>query len=179
MFAADEDRLLKLKRATPSRLFAILIAGVVFAVWLLSTPSGLLGKADAVGYALCHRIDLRSFQLGTRQLPLCARCSGMYLGALITLLFYLTQRPRAGYYPNRWLNLTLLTFAVIWAVDGTNSYIQLVPGVTGVYPPSNPLRLITGTLLESPWRPWSTRPSTNLPGRISSLNRSCDLSAIW
>ena len=53
--------------------------------WLLNTPAGLLGKADAVGYAVCHRIDLRSFNLGERQMPLCARCTGMYLGAVLGL----------------------------------------------------------------------------------------------
>jgi hypothetical protein len=48
---------------------AVLLAG------LWATPPGLLGKADAIGYAVCHRIDLRSFHLGDRQLPLCARCT--------------------------------------------------------------------------------------------------------
>ena len=55
--------------------------------WLLNTPAGLLGKADAIGYAVCHRIDVRSFHLGDRPLPLCARCSGMYLGAGLGLIY--------------------------------------------------------------------------------------------
>ncbi len=134
-------------RAYIPRMFAVLIALIVFAIWLLSTPDGLLGKADAVGYALCHRIDLRSFQLGTRQLPLCARCSGMYLGVLLGLGFYITRRSKAVRYPNRAVSAVLIFFAIIWAIDGLNSYLQLLPMATGVYPPSNTLRLITGTLV--------------------------------
>src|SRR3990172_4039303 len=77
-----------------------LAVGLVFLGWLLSTPSGLLGKADAIGYAVCHRIDLRSFHLGARQLPLCARCSGMYLGALVAFVGLLAQgKARFGGFP--------------------------------------------------------------------------------
>ncbi len=57
--------------------------------WLLNTPSGLFGKAGAIGYSFCHRIDARSFHIGDIQFPLCARCSGMYLGALLALIFQL------------------------------------------------------------------------------------------
>lgn len=136
-----------IKRSHLPRLFAVLVAGIVFAIWLLSTPNGLLGKADAVAYALCHRIDLRSFHLGGRQLPLCARCSGMYLGALLGLGFYITQRTKAGRYPPRGVSVILFLFGVIWAIDGINSYLQLLPISSGVYTPSNTLRLVTGTLI--------------------------------
>ena len=45
--------------------------------WLLGTPPGILGKADAIGYAICHRILTRSFHVHDRALPLCARCTGI------------------------------------------------------------------------------------------------------
>jgi uncharacterized membrane protein len=134
-------------RAYLPRVFVVFIASVVLTIWLLATPDGLLGKADAVGYALCHRIDLRSFQLGVRQLPLCARCSGMYLGVLVGLGFYITQRTKAGRYPKQGITVILLLFGVIWAIDGINSYVQLTPMISGIYTPSNALRLITGTLI--------------------------------
>ena len=51
------------------------VAALAFVSWLLNTPEGVLGKADAIGYAICHRIDGRSFHLGNRQFPLCARCT--------------------------------------------------------------------------------------------------------
>ena len=77
-----------IKRAGPSA------AVLVFLGFLMVAPPGLLGKADALGYAVCHRIDARSFHIGTRQLPLCARCSGMYLGALLGLVFLSADLPQ-------------------------------------------------------------------------------------
>lgn len=119
-----------------------------FAIWLSLAPSGLLGKADAIGYAVCHRIDLRSFHLGERPLPLCARCTGMYLGALLTLVYYPTlSRGRASSFPRGPVLIPLALFALAWAFDGLNSYFQLIPGLPHAYPASNTLRLITGTLM--------------------------------
>jgi hypothetical protein len=60
------------------KLLLVAALAALLIAWLSLTPPGLLGKADAVGYAVCHRIELRSFHLDGRPLPLCARCSGMY-----------------------------------------------------------------------------------------------------
>src|SRR5512135_3248394 len=86
-----------------TRLFHILgrwglamAAVLLFGGWLLNTPPGLLGKADAVGYSVCHRIDARSFHIGNRQLPLCVRCTGMYLGAMLGLVYQAFLAPRRG-----------------------------------------------------------------------------------
>jgi uncharacterized membrane protein len=119
---------------------AVLVLG-----WLLNTPTGLLGKADAVGYAVCHRIDVRSFHLGERQLPLCVRCSGMYLGAMLGLTYQaILYRRRAGMPP--WsVRIVLGLFAAAFAFDGLNSYLSLFPGFPSLYQPQNWLRLLTGT----------------------------------
>ena len=69
-----------------TRWFIPAAAILVFTVWFYITPPGLLGKADAIGYAICHRIGERSFQIGDRQLPLCARCTGEFYAAGISLL---------------------------------------------------------------------------------------------
>lgn len=125
----------------------LLISALVIAVWWLYTPGGLLGKADAVGYAVCHRIDLRSFHLGVRTMPLCARCTGMYLGAVTAFLYYVVRRPRAGLYPDKRTFALLGLIALLWAADGLNSYVSLFPGELSLYPPNNTLRLTTGMLL--------------------------------
>ncbi|GAP13823.1 predicted membrane protein [Longilinea arvoryzae] len=132
----------RLKTAAKLLLIAAILALLV--LWLRFTPPGLLGKADAVGYAVCHRIDLRSFHLGSRPLPLCARCSGMYLGALASAIYQLRKGRRGGLPPRKlWLPLGLLGLA--FAVDGTNSYLHFFPGFQGLYEPNNTLRLISGT----------------------------------
>ena len=113
--------------------------------WLWNTPAGLLGKADALGYAVCHRIDVRSFHLGERQLPLCARCTGMYLGAMLGLVFQaVASKRRAGLPPWRVLGF-LGVLVLAFGVDGVNSYLHLFPGAPALYEPSNLLRLLTGT----------------------------------
>jgi uncharacterized membrane protein len=124
------------------------IAIVVFSGfigWLLATPSGLLGKADAVAYAVCHRIDSRSFHVGDRQMPLCARCSGMYLGALVGLVFQALRKPRRTGTPPKSVLACLVLLVLAFALDGANSYLSLFPGFPHLYEPQNWLRLATGT----------------------------------
>jgi len=126
------------------KLLLVAALAALLIAWLSLTPPGLLGKADAVGYAVCHRIDLRSFHLDGRPLPLCARCSGMYLGALAGALYQLSKGRRGGL-PARKLWLPLIGLALAFAVDGVNSYLHFIPGFSGLYEPNNTLRLITGT----------------------------------
>lgn len=123
----------------------VLPVAIIFLGWLLNTPAGLMGKADAIGYAVCHRIDLRSFHLGERQMPLCARCSGMYLGAILGLLWQAIKSPRQTGTPPRIVILILGIFLLAFAVDGINSFLSLFPGAPQLYPPSNQVRLLTGT----------------------------------
>lgn len=116
-------------------------------VWLVSTPAGLLGKADAVGYAVCHRIPTHGFFVGERAFPMCARCSGMFLGALATQVYYLLRRPRAGRYPPAWILAALALFFLFWAGDGLNSFLADLPEPAQLYPPSNTLRAVSGALM--------------------------------
>lgn len=130
-----------------------LAALLVFAGWLLVTPPGLLGKADAVGYAVCHRIDVRSFHIGGRQLPLCSRCSGTFTGVVVGLVFQiLIGRRRTGMPPWKVI-IPLALLLVAFAVDGSNSYLYLIkemyPGaltqIPNLYIPQNWPRLLTGS----------------------------------
>lgn len=130
-----------------------LAAVITFAVWFYYAPPGLLGKADAVGYAICHRIDERSFHIHDRQLPLCARCTGEFYAAGITLLFYAFASKKKSGMPGWGLGIPLLLFLVAFGVDGTNSYIYLLKqtsdgaldAIPNLYIPNNTLRLLTGS----------------------------------
>lgn len=42
----------------------------------------------AFGSAICHQRDERSFHLFAEQLPVCARCTGLYAGAAIAAIWY-------------------------------------------------------------------------------------------
>lgn len=123
----------------------------VFA-WFIIAPEGALGKLDAIGYAVCHRIDARSFHIDDRQLPLCARCTGEFYSAGIALLFQAVVSGRRGKLPSRGVMAILFGFFVAFGVDGTNSYVYLLKQTTGglaqipnLYIPNNTLRLFTGS----------------------------------
>ncbi len=122
-----------------------LAVGLLVLGWLWNTPPGLLGKADAIGYSVCHRIDERSFHLGERQLPLCARCTGMFLGALLGLLYQSSiGRGRSGM-PYWKVGVALGLMVLAFGIDGLNSYLHFFPGAPVLYEPQNWLRLVTGT----------------------------------
>jgi len=136
-----------------TRLLVPLAALIVFAVWFSFTPPGLLGKADAIGYAICHRIGERSFHIGDRQLPLCARCTGEFYAAAVSLLFFAIFSKRQSGMPGWKLGAPLLLFLIAFGIDGSNSYLYLLKSTAGgaldnipnLYTPNNTLRLLTGS----------------------------------
>lgn len=135
-----------------ARWFIPISALIAFAIWFSITPPGLLGKADAVGYAICHRIGERSFHIGDRQLPLCARCTGEFFAAAISLIFFALVSPKKSGMPNWRIGAPLFLFFLAFAIDGSNSYLYLLKTTTGafgnipnLYVPNNALRLFTGS----------------------------------
>jgi uncharacterized membrane protein len=148
-----------------------LACAAVLVIWLVETPDGLLGKADAIGYAVCHRIALRSYFLADRQFPLCVRCSGMYVGVVVGILFQLIRYPRRGGMLSWKSGIPFILFFLAWAFDGSNSYLHLFPNLPGLYEPTNSLRLLTGmgmgltmaailvpAFQQSVWKQYDPRP---------------------
>jgi uncharacterized membrane protein len=173
--------LIRLQRI-PWRSPLLAVVSLLLFGWLLNTPAGLLGKADAAGYAVCHRIEARSFHLGDRQLPMCARCTGMYLGAIAGLAYQAARgQRRAGMPP--WPGMILLGLLVIaFGVDGGNSFLHLIPGAPSLYAPRNELRLLTGSGMgaaisillfpafnQSMWKDWDPRPALPRLGDLAGL----------
>ncbi|MCE7858538.1 MAG: DUF2085 domain-containing protein [Chloroflexi bacterium CFX2] len=123
--------------------------------WFIIAPEGALGKLDAIGYAVCHRIDARSFQIDDRQLPLCARCTGEFYAAGLALLFQVFVSGRRSKLPQRGIIAVLFAFFVAFGVDGSNSYLYLLKQTGGngspldqipnLYIPNQTLRLFTGS----------------------------------
>jgi uncharacterized membrane protein len=145
---------LSFKRIGAASQYLVVVAAIlVFIGWVLSTPPGLFGKVDAIAYAVCHRISERSFHIGSLQLPLCARCTGMYLGAVTGLIFQSIVGWKRGKIPH-WSMITILVlFLVAFGIDGVNSYLYLLkqvspgilPKIHSLYVPNNTLRLLTGS----------------------------------
>jgi uncharacterized membrane protein len=136
-----------------ARVMVPIAAVIAIAAWMYISPEGALGKLDAIGYAVCHRIDARSFHIGDRQLPLCARCTGEFYAAGLALLFQLFISGKRNKFPSRGILAVLFGFFVAFGVDGSNSYLYLLkqstPGalsqIPNLYIPNNTLRLFTGS----------------------------------
>jgi uncharacterized membrane protein len=162
------------RRSTDYRVIILgAVGSVLLLAWLLNTPPGLLGKTDAIGYAVCHRISSHSFYIEDRPFSLCARCSGQYMGFLFGFLFQLVVgKSRAGF-PKKHILIFFVLAALIYFVDGTNSVLHLYPGLDhlSIYEPQNQLRLFTGLFFglsisavvfplaaQSVWRNYSLEP---------------------
>lgn len=132
------------------RMGIVAAALLLMALYTLTDANHLahdpaLTGGDWLGAAICHRITERSFTINGRQFPLCARCTGMYLGVAIAFgVLLLAGRARWAAFPRLPVLLTLIGFIGLMGVDGINSYTHFFPNFPHVYEPRNWLRLVTG-----------------------------------
>jgi uncharacterized membrane protein len=125
-------------------VLALLLLAVISAI----LPRQVLQSLDLVGYAVCHRIPDRSFFIAQIQLPLCARDTGMFSGALLGLIsFAVVKRARHTLFPRLPYLIPLVLFFLAWGFDGFNSYMLLLNGKVFIYQSQNWLRLVTGAFM--------------------------------
>ena len=71
-----------------------------------------------MGFAVCHQAPARTLTASGETLPLCARCSGIYLGALCAVIYLIVRgRLRASTFPRGWTLASLLLPAALTAAD--------------------------------------------------------------
>lgn len=92
-------------------------AGIGAALWLtmiLMAPAA----AFAAGHFICHQRPERSFFLHGRQLPVCARCTGLYAGAAIAAPMAIALGSSLSRNRARWLLGALaLPTAMTWSLE--------------------------------------------------------------
>ena len=125
------------------RLLLPILLVIIFITWWTMTPDGLFAKPAALGYPFCHEIPSHSLTLGEQPLPICARCTGMYLAVTVSLIALAFNGPRTQF-PALKMILPLGIFFVLFAIDGTNSLLSSIYHSRLLYEPSNWLRLFTG-----------------------------------
>ncbi len=93
----------------------------------------------------CHQVATHCLQFEGRPLPLCARCTGMFLGTVLALLgLWAMGQGRRSRLPSWHMGLILATLAGLWVIDGVNSFLFAIGGSFILYRPSNMIRLISG-----------------------------------
>jgi uncharacterized membrane protein len=104
---------------------------LVVAPWLASQPhaspiaSALILAVYGIGSLVCHQLPERSYHLWSAQMPVCARCAGIYAGAVVGAAFALRasaslrRRDSRAARPRRMLALavtpTLITLVYEWS----------------------------------------------------------------
>lgn len=127
----------------PIKLALLMASLAIITTWLILTPAGVDGKLDAAGYAVCHQIASHTLLVGGKLLPLCSRCTGMFLGTLIALMVLAPNDKRSGS-PSKTKIVLLGVLFLLFVMDGINSSLSLFPGIHPLYTPTNLLRLVTG-----------------------------------
>jgi uncharacterized membrane protein len=85
----------------------------------------------------CHRDPARTLSIGSRLMPVCSRCFGIYFGLGIGALF---MRPKLGVWPLRiWVGAA----ALVMLLDVVTEMLMMRPALMLV-------RALTGTLLALP-----------------------------
>jgi uncharacterized membrane protein len=90
----------------------------------------------AVGSVICHQLPERSYHLFGAQMPVCARCTGIYLGAAVSAVLAARGSSSTGL-AQRTLRLVLFAVAVPTALT---LVFEWTTGVT----PSNTVRFAAG-----------------------------------
>jgi uncharacterized membrane protein len=122
----------------------IIILAIVSLIVIAPLTAGThpqLAKSIYGGFAvLCHQIPERSYFIAGHKFAVCSRCTGLYAGFALTLLFYpLLRSLRATDWPPPvWLVLS----AVPMALDFGLTFL-------GIWENTHTSRLLTGLLLGS------------------------------
>jgi len=95
-----------------------------------------------IGYAVCHQLPHRTFHVHDQALPLCSRCTGIYLGMFLTFAFYFVWYWLRGRRPTIPPALPIIVMSALFFLAMPFNAISPHFGV----PTHNIARLITGIL---------------------------------
>jgi uncharacterized membrane protein len=116
-------------------LVAAWCGGILLAPILHATHHGAASVLYSFYSPICHEIDGRSFHIFGEKLGVCARCSSIYFGFLLSLLVYpyLNQITTPSFPKKHWIALAVIPMAidVTLASFGIHSSTLLTRAVTG------------------------------------------------
>jgi len=98
---------------------------------------------EKIGFSVCHQLPSRSLNIGNLYLPVCSRCTGIYIGFLVSaLILFLMFRKKENDLPPAYIIIILCLFILSTVINGILSYFTL-------FSTSNNIRFLTGFLCGS------------------------------
>ena len=98
-----------------------------------------LAFAYAAGSVVCHQLPERSFFLDGRQLPVCARCSGLYLSGAVGLLGWCAWKAARGW--QRFAVPPRVALAIVIGAAAPTA-LSYFAGIAGLWDGSNLTRAL-------------------------------------
>ena len=130
----------------PRLAWLIVSGGALMALLLIVVaPLAAAGNHNLLAFSIyrtfanvCHQLPERSFYIAGRQFAVCARCTGLYAGFTLAILFYPLIRPirTAVTPPRKWLFVAAVPLAVDFSL-----------GFLGIWENTHTSRLLSGLLL--------------------------------
>ena len=126
---------------------AVALASVLWLSLLLATPlapAPLAALIYAAGSIVCHQIPERSFHLAGFQLPVCARCLGIYAGAAVAAIPGLSMLVTDS---TRWRMVSPRTARNLFLASALPTLLTVGLEWGGVWRGTNSVRAIAGIAL--------------------------------
>ncbi|HHT78855.1 MAG TPA: DUF2085 domain-containing protein [Actinobacteria bacterium] len=100
----------------------------------------LLDIFNKIGFSVCHQIPERTISFGTKSMPVCSRCMGIYIGFMFSIIIMLIIfRKKESGFPPVYIIISSIIFIISAGIDGLFSYM-------GIYETNNIIRITTGYL---------------------------------
>ena len=106
-------------------------AAIIAAPAIAQLSGGVAAMLYAVGSLICHQLPDRSFHLAGAQLPVCARCLGLYVGGAAGALVWMVTASRRA---RPWPREQALAFLAVAAVP---TAVTAGTAIAGIGDPSN------------------------------------------
>ena len=108
-------------------------------------PSFIATLMYAAGSVICHQLPERSFHLAGFQLPVCARCLGIYAGAAVAASVHVLGAPVAE--AARWRLLSPSAARRVFLVSALPTIVTVALEWSGVWAPGNVVRAMAGLVV--------------------------------
>lgn len=131
----------------PIALLAILLAVGAWSGALVAAPAAWSPRVSAMVYTagalVCHQRPERSFHLAGAQLPVCARCAGLYFGAVAgAVLWIAIAGVGAGPRPRARAHVAPARMRRVLIAAAAPTLVSVASAALGWWDPSNLLRAV-------------------------------------